>query len=131
MTIPEAVKKYMRVRYLPEGTDPSKGLDCWTFVKAFEAEFGIEVVDIADYVRKCPSNLKAQAVEAYRSQFYEVPTPQVLDLVLFDFEGRLHSGVYIGSGQFAHVGRAGFSVSRLGEIFWKSKILGYYRKVAS
>lgn len=130
MTIAEAVQKYMRVRYLPEGRDPFRGLDCWGFVKCFLLEFGIEVVDIEDFVRRCPIALKEKAIDAYQSQFYSVQEPTVLDVVLIDFEGRLHAGVYIGNGQFAHVGRAGFSVARLREKFWANKILGFYRKVA-
>lgn len=129
MTEDEIIVKHLKMSFRYGGDDPAKGLNCWNFVKSVCRDFGRPIADIVDFARNRKVGECSDLVAAYRDALRKVEEPRPVDVVLMEFEGMLHAGVVLSKGRFIHMCRLGPGVCRLGERYWRDKILGYYRVV--
>lgn len=90
----DVARQSLGLPYLMGGTSPATGFDCSGLVQHAYAKVGVAL---------------PRTSAAMRSVGYEVSSPRVGDLVLFD--GLAHVGMYAGDGQLIDSPRSGGSVS--------------------
>ena len=121
MTEKELVNKYLGRAY------SSDKFQCWDLVRSALKDLGHELVDVVEYVNKCPSGSKEALLENYKECTTETLKPQPYDVVLLDITGFLHAGLVLSGRKFLHASKAGVVVSRLDDAKWFKYICGFYR----
>ena len=106
-------ERYLGVRYLWGGSDPSSGFDCSGFVKYVYAQLGIQ--------------LPHYAASQYATTTHIDPSQlQPGDLVFFEprADGPGHVGMYVGNGLFIEAPRTG-DVVKLAQLSTEAGLIGF------
>lgn len=125
----DLLKKFLSIPYKHAGRG-FDGADCYGGIKLWYDQFlNIEIWDIEeDYPEDWRWKGKAYFINNYHREWQKVITPKRHDVILFRLGSEInHAGIYLGSGKFFHVCRAGGVIAQLGDRRWQSRLEGYYR----
>lgn len=125
----EIIEKYLGVPYKHHGRDLS-GLDCYGLIlKVFE-EWGVRLWDInEDYDLEWSWQGKDLFIQNCAREWERVSDARFMDVVCFKNGKNVvnHAGVYLSMGKFIHAVKAGVVVSRITDIQWQKRFVGFYR----
>jgi cell wall-associated NlpC family hydrolase len=134
--IKEILDKFKNARFVHNGRDLEKGLDCLGFVALFYKEFGIDMpcddgcTIEKHWYRKDPYRL-IRGIMNLGGKYIRLDELQPLDLVYFAVGSDVitHLGVMISNDQFAHMSpKSNFLVSNM-KRHWQRRCRGAIRLI--
>lgn len=122
--------RYIGLKFIPKGRT-IEGIDCWGLVRLFyKDEFGVELPSYSDeYESPTHRQSVSEAIKANLGNWTAVSSPNFGDVLVFRILGLpLHTGIYIGNGNFIHSYKNTNScIERLKSVNWENRVLGIYR----
>jgi len=132
ITSGEVISRYLGITFLHMGRDPQKGLDCYGLIKCVYRDFlGVELMDIEEYGKYWFLMGERYFLDNYTVQFDEVKSgdTKIFDVVLFNCaHGEAnHAGVVLDRMRFIHANKAGVTVNKFTQRYWKEHTVGFFR----
>ncbi len=132
ITSSEVIGRYLGIPFLHMGRDPKMGLDCYGLIKCVYRDFlGVDLLDIEEYSKYWFLNGEQYFMDNYTTHFDEVKDgiPKLFDVVLFNCShGEAnHAGIVLDRMRFIHANRAGVTVNKFTQRYWKDRTVGFFR----
>lgn len=121
--------EFLKIPYKHRGRE-FDGADCYGLIILWYAKrLGLAVWDVEeDYAKSSAWGGKNYFLDNYWREWRQVDEPGQYDVVLFRRqESATHAGVYLGSGKFLHIIKAGCVISKLYDPQWADRVEGFYR----
>jgi len=125
-----SIAQYIGLNYLPKGRT-AEGVDCWGLVQLFyRNELHLDVPSYDDqYLNPTDRGSVSKTIIDNMGHWAKVQEQEYGDVLLFEILGLpLHTGIYIGDGDFLHAFKNTNScIERLKSITWNRRLLGAFR----
>lgn len=125
----EIIDRYLGIPYKHLGRNSEEGLDCWGLIKCVYRDLKFDVWDPVKQYSPNLRNGENHLIENYHKEWYEIVSPHIFDVVLFNNSRGVanHAGIVLSLWCFLHCGRSGVIISKLSDRKWIERKVGFYR----